>query len=149
MSPKKETKKSDGFTAEEKAAMKERAKELKAEARANKKKEEGEKDLLEKVAEMPEPDRGMAKRIHELVTESAPELMPKTWYGMPAYANADGKVICFFQAASKFNVRYATFGFQHDANLDEGNMWAASFALIKLTSAEEKKIVALVKKAVS
>jgi len=149
MSPKKETKKSDGFTAEEKAAMKERAKELKAEARANKKKEEGEKDLLEKVAEMPEPDRGMAKRIHELVTENAPELMPKTWYGMPAYANADGKVICFFQAASKFNVRYATFGFQHDANLDEGNMWAASFALIKLTSAEEKKIVALVKKAVN
>jgi uncharacterized protein YdhG (YjbR/CyaY superfamily) len=149
MSPKKETKKSDGFTAEEKAAMKERAKELKAEARAKKKKEEGEKDLLEKVAEMPEPDRGMAKRIHELVTENAPELMPKTWYGMPAYANADGKVICFFQAASKFNVRYATFGFQHDANLDEGNMWAASFALIKLTAAEEKKIVSLVKKAVS
>jgi len=98
---------------------------------------------------MPEPDRAMAKRIHEIVTENAPELMPKTWYGMPAYANADGKVICFFQAASKFNVRYATFGFQHDANLDEGNMWAASFALIKLTSAEEKKIVALVKKAVN
>ena len=149
MSPKKETKKSDGFTAEEKAAMKERAKELKAEARANKKKEEGEKDLLEKVAEMPEPDRGMAQRIHELVTENAPDLWPKTWYGMPAYANADGKVICFFQAASKFGVRYATFGFQPDAKLDEGNMWPASFALIKVTPAEEKKIVALVKKAVS
>jgi len=143
------TKKSDGFTAEEKAAMKERAKELKAEARANQKKEEGEKDLLEKVAEMPEPDRSMAKRIHELVTENAPDLWPKTWYGMPAYANKDGKVICFFQAASKFSVRYATFGFQPDAKLDEGNMWAASFALIKLTPAEEKKIVALVKKAVS
>jgi len=143
------TKKSDGFTAEEKAAMKERAKELKAEARANQKKEEGEKDLLEKVAEMPEPDHSMAKRIHELVTENAPDLWPKTWYGMPAYANKDGKVICFFQAASKFSVRYATFGFQPDAKLDEGNMWAASFALIKLTPAEEKKIVALVKKAVS
>jgi len=129
--------------------MKERAKELKAEARANKKKEEGEKDLLEKVAEMPEPDRGMAQRIHELVTENAPDLWPKTWYGMPAYANADGKVICFFQAASKFGVRYATFGFQPDAKLDEGNMWPASFALIKVTPAEEKKIVALVKKAVS
>jgi uncharacterized protein YdhG (YjbR/CyaY superfamily) len=149
MNPKKDTKKSDGFTAEEKAAMKERAKELKAEARANKKKEEGEKDLLEKVAEMPEPDRGMAQRIHELVTENAPDLWPKTWYGMPAYANADGKVICFFQAASKFGVRYATFGFQPDAKLDEGNMWPASFALIKVTPAEEKKIVALVKKAVS
>jgi len=149
MSPKKETKKSDGFTAEEKAAMKERAKELKAEARANQKKEEGEKDLLEKVAEMPEPDRSMARRIHELVTENAPDLWPKTWYGMPAYANKDGKVICFFQAASKFSVRYATFGFQPDAKLDEGNMWAASFALIKLTPSEEKKIVALVKKAVS
>lgn len=149
MSPKKETKKSDGFTAEEKAAMKERAKELKAEARANQKKEEGEKDLLEKVAEMPEPDRSMAGRIHELVTENAPDLWPKTWYGMPAYANKDGKLICFFQAASKFSVRYATFGFQPDAKLDEGNMWAASFALIKLTPSEEKKIVALVKKAVS
>ena len=149
MSPKKETKKSDGFTAEEKAAMKERAKELKAEARANQKREEGEKDLLDKITEMPEPDRAMAKRIHELVTENAPDLWPKTWYGMPAYANDEGKVVCFFQAASKFGVRYATFGFQPDAKLDEGNMWAASFALTKLTPAEEKKIVALVKKAVS
>jgi uncharacterized protein YdhG (YjbR/CyaY superfamily) len=148
MSPKKETQKSDGFTAEEKAAMKERAKELKAEARANQKREEGEKDLLDKITEMPEPDRAMAKRIHELVTENAPDLWPKTWYGMPAYAK-DGKVICFFQAASKFNVRYATFGFQPDAKLDDGNMWPASFALIKLTPAEEKKIVALVKKAMS
>jgi uncharacterized protein YdhG (YjbR/CyaY superfamily) len=94
-------------------------------------------------------DRSMGKRIHELVTATAPGLMPKTWYGMPAYANADGKVICFFQAASKFGVRYATFGFQPDAKLDDGNMWAASFALIKLTSAEEAKITALVKKAVS
>jgi uncharacterized protein YdhG (YjbR/CyaY superfamily) len=148
MSPKNKTKKSDGFTAEEKAAMKERAKELKAEARANKKKEEGEKDLLEKVAEMPEPDRAMAKRIHELVTENAPDLWPKTWYGMPAYAR-DGKVVCFFQSAAKFNARYATFGFNDTANLDDGNMWPASFALKKLTAAEEKKIVALVKKAVS
>ena len=144
------TKKSDGFTAEEKAAMKERAKELKAEARASKNREEGEKAVLEAIAQMKDPtDRSMGKRIHEIVTAAAPELMPKTWYGMPAYANADGKVICFFQAASKFGVRYATFGFQPDAKLDEGNMWAASFALIKLTSAEEKKIVALVKKAVS
>jgi uncharacterized protein YdhG (YjbR/CyaY superfamily) len=148
MSTKKKTKKSDGFTAEEKAAMKERAKELKAEARADKKREEGEKDLLEKIAEMPEPDRGMAQRIHELVTESAPDLWPKTWYGMPAYAQ-DGKVVCFFQSAAKFSARYATFGFNDTANLDEGNMWPASFALKKLTAAEEKRIVALVKKAVS
>ena len=148
MSPKKETKKSDGFTAEEKAAMKERAKELKAEARANKKKEEGEKDLLEKVAEMSEPDRAMAKRIHELITENAPDLWPKTWYGMPAYAR-DGKVVCFFQAASKFNARYATFGFNDTANLDEGAIWPTSFALKELTADGEKRIVALVKKAVS
>ena len=148
MSPTKEKQKSEGFTDEEKAAMKERAKELKAEARANQKKEEGEKDLLEKIAEMSEPDRSMAKRIHEIITESAPDLWPKTWYGMPAYAK-DGKVICFFQAASKFKVRYATFGFQPDANLDEGNMWPTSFALNELTAAEEKKIVALVRKAVS
>ena len=148
MSPKKETKKSDGFTAEEKAAMKERAKELKAEARANQKREEGEKDLLEKVAEMPEPDQSMAKRIHELVTENAPDLWPKTWYGMPAYAK-DGKVVCFFQSAAKFGARYATFGFNDTANLDEGAMWPTSFALKELTAEGEKKIVALVKKAVS
>ena len=145
MSP---TKKTEGFTADEKAAMKARAQELKAEARASKDRAEGEKALLAAVAAMKNPtDRSMGKRIHELVTAAAPELMPKTWYGMPAYANADGKVICFFQAASKFGVRYATFGFQPDAKLDDGNMWAASFALIKLTSAEEAKITSLVKKA--
>ena len=149
MSPNKETKKtvakSTGLSAEEKAAMKETLKERKMAAN----KEEMEKALHEKIAEMKEPDRSMAKKIHELIKAAAPELTPKTWYGMPAYANADGKVICFFQAASKFGVRYATFGFQPDAKLDDGNMWAASFALIKLTPAEEKKIVALVKKAVS
>ena len=136
------------FTADERAAMKERAKELKAEARANKNRAEGERDLLAKIAEMPEPDQSMAQRLHEIITANAPSLMPKTWYGMPAYANAEGKIICFFQAASKFNVRYATFGFQPDAMLDDGNMWATSFALIKLTAAEEEKIAALVKKAV-
>jgi len=150
MSPVKKTaKKVEGFTADEKAAMKARAQELKLEAKASKDKAEGEKALLAAVAAMKDPtDRSMGKRIHELVTAAAPELMPKTWYGMPAYANADGKVICFFQAASKFGVRYATFGFQPDAKLDDGNMWAASFALIKLTSAEEAKITALVKKSV-
>lgn len=154
MSPKTDTKKttkssSAGFTADEKAAMKARAQELKAEVRAGKDRAEGEKAVLAAVAAMKDPtDRSMGKRIHELVTAAAPELMPKTWYGMPAYANADGKVICFFQAASKFGVRYATFGFQPDAKLDDGNMWAASFALIKLTSAEEAKISALVKKSV-
>ena len=152
MSAKKVTKKSattskasTGLSAEEIAAMKETIKERKAAAN----KEEAEKAVFEAIAKMKEPDRSMAKRIHELVKASAPALMPKTWYGMPAYADADGKVICFFQAASKFNVRYATFGFQPDAKLDEGNMWAASFALIKLTAAEEKKIAALVKKSVS
>jgi len=144
----KEKQKTESFTDEEKAAMKERAKELKTEARANKKKEEGEKDLFEKIAEMSEPDRSIATRLHEIIMESAPDLWPKTWYGMPAYAK-DGKVICFFQAASKFKVRYATFGFQHDANLDEGNMWPTSFALKELTPAEEVKIITLVKKAVS
>ena len=150
MGTKKETKKSNGFTAEEKAAMKARAQEMKAEARASKNREEGEKAVLAAITQMKDStDRSMGKRIHEIVTTTMPELMPKTWYGMPAYANADGKVICFFQAASKFGVRYATFGFQPDAKLDEGNMWAASFALIKLTAAEEKKIEALVKKAAS
>lgn len=148
MSPQKDTQKSKGWTEEEKAAMKERAKEMKAEARASKNREEGEKAILAAINAMKEPDRSMGKRIHEIVTTAAPELMPKTWYGMPAYADKDGKVICFFQAAGKFNVRYATFGFQPDAKLDEGNMWAASFAMIKLTAAEEKKIAALVKKAV-
>ena len=134
-----------GFSAEEIAAMKETIKERKAAAS----KEEAEQAVLEKIAEMKRSDQTMAKRIHEIVKASAPSLSPKTWYGMPAYANADGKVICFFQAASKFNVRYATFGLQPDAKLDEGNMWATSFALIKLTDAEEAKIAALVKKAVS
>ena len=154
MSPKTDTKKStkksgEGFSDDEKAAMKERAKELKAEARASKDRAGGESDLLAKIAAMPEPDRSMAKRLHEIVTASAPDLMPKTWYGMPAYADKDGKVVCFFTAASKFNARYSTFGFNDSANLDEGNMWATSFALIKLTAAEEAKIAALVKKAVS
>ena len=154
MNPKTDTKKavknsSEGFTAEEKAAMKARAQEMKAEARAGKDRTEGEKAILSAIGAMKEPDRSMAKRLHEIVTASAPALMPKTWYGMPAYANTDGKVICFFQAAGKFNVRYATFGFQPDAKLDEGNMWASSFALIKLTTAEEARIIALVKKAVS
>lgn len=148
MSAKKETQKSAAFTAEEQAAMKERARELKAEERASKNRAAGESDLLAKIAEMEEPDRSMATRIHQIVSETAPDLWPKTWYGMPAYAR-DGKVICFFQAASKFNVRYATFGFQPDANLDEGNMWPASFALIALTAAEEERIAALVQKAAS
>lgn len=141
-------KKSQGFTKEEQAAMKERAKELKAEARANKQREVGEKDLLEKVAEMPEADRVMAERIHEIVTTHAPDLWPKTWYGMPAYAR-DGKVVCFFQSAEKFNARYATLGFNDTADLDDGNMWPTAFALKGITAAEEKKIAALVKKAVS
>ena len=153
MSTKKATSKTDttskGFTDDEKAAMKARAQELKAEARAGKDRAEGEKAILAAISAMKEPDRSMGKRIHELVTAAAPNLMPKTWYGMPAYADADGKVICFFQAAGKFNVRYATLGFQPDAKLDEGNMWAAAFALLKLTAAEEAKITALVKKAVS
>ncbi len=144
------TKKTEqGFTAEEKAAMKARAQEMKAEARASKNREEGEKAALAAIAQMKGSDNTIAKRIHELVTAAAPELMPKTWYGMPAYADKDGKVICFFQAAGKFNVRYATFGFQPDARLDDGNMWATSFALIKLTTVEEAQIIELVKKAVS
>jgi uncharacterized protein YdhG (YjbR/CyaY superfamily) len=149
MSPTKETQKSKGFTAEEKAAMKERAKELKAEERAKNDRAAGEKDLLAKIAEMKGSDRAMAKRIHEIVTASAPNLMPKTWYGMPAYANEDGKVVCFFQSAAKFNARYATFGFNDSANLDEGVMWPTAFALKDLTPAEEKKIAALVKKSAS
>jgi uncharacterized protein YdhG (YjbR/CyaY superfamily) len=143
------TKKSQGFTDAEKAAMKERARELKAEARVSKNREEGERQLLAKVAELPQPDRKMGERLHAIVTKSAPDLMPKTWYGMPAWANADGKVVCYFTPASKFDSRYATFGFNDDANLDDGTMWPASFALKKLTAADEKKIAALVKKAVS
>ena len=138
-------KKSKGFSDEEKAAMKERAKELKAEAA----KADGESALLAKISEMPEPDRAMAKRLHAIIKASAPALSPKTWYGMPAYADKDGKIVCFFQSAQKFNARYATFGFNDTANLDEGAMWPTSFALTKLTAAEEAKIGALVKKAVS
>ena len=149
MNPKKETQKSKGFTDEEKAAMKERAKELKAEARAEKDKAAGESDVLAKIAEMQGSDRAMAERLHAIIKASAPTLSPKTWYGMPAYADQDGKVVCFFQAAQKFNTRYATFGFQDTANLDEGAMWPTSFALKELTAAEEAKIAALVKKAVS
>jgi uncharacterized protein YdhG (YjbR/CyaY superfamily) len=140
--------KSNGFTDEERAAMKERARELKAEARANKNKADGESDVLAKIAEMPGPDRAMAKRLHAIVKASAPALWPKTWYGMPAYAK-DGKVVCFFQSAEKFKSRYATLGFSDTANLDEGAMWPTSFALKKLTAAEEARIGALVKKAVS
>ena len=138
-----------GFTADEKAAMKERARELKAEARASKDKAAGEKDVLAKIAEMTGPDRAMAERLHAIITASAPALSPKTWYGMPAYANKDGKVVCFFRDAGKFKERYATFGFNPEANLDEGHMWPTSFALTELTPAEEAKIGALVKKAVS
>lgn len=148
MSPTKVSKKNDGWTDEERAAMKERAKEMKAEARANKDRAAGEKDLLEKIAEMTEPDRGLAERLHAIVSASAPELAPKTWYGMPAYAR-DGKVVCFFQAAQKFGSRYATFGFQDTANLDEGVMWATSFALREITPIVEAQIRELVKKAVS
>jgi uncharacterized protein YdhG (YjbR/CyaY superfamily) len=152
MTPDKNKQKSDGFTEEERAAMKERAKELKAEARrdarSQKARDEGENDLLAKIAEMEEPDRSMAARLHEIVKANAPVLMPKTWYGMPAYA-LEGKVVCFFQSAQKFNARYATFGFNDTANLDEGDMWPTAFALKNLTPAEEARITALVKKAVS
>ncbi len=142
-------KKSEGFTDDERAAMRERARELKAEARANKKKAEGESALLAKIAEMPQPDRAMAERLHEIVKASAPALSPKTWYGMPAYANKDGKVVCFFQSAQKFDARYATLGFSDEANLDEGAMWPTSFALKELSATEEARISALVKRAVS
>jgi len=128
--------------------MKERAQELKAEARANKDRAAGENDVLAKIAEMSEPDRTMAKRLHAIIKASAPTLSPQTWYGMPAYAK-EGKVVCFFQSAQKFNARYATLGFSDEANLDEGAMWPTSFALKELTAAEEAKISALVKKAVS
>jgi uncharacterized protein YdhG (YjbR/CyaY superfamily) len=159
MSPKKATeksaksptpmgKRSKGFTDAERAAMKERARELKAEERANRSKADGERELLAKIAEMPEPDRALAMRVHAIVKASAPALFPKTWYGMPAYAK-DGKVVCFFQSADKFKSRYATVGFSDQANLDAGAMWPTSFALKELSAAEEAKIGALVKKAVS
>jgi uncharacterized protein YdhG (YjbR/CyaY superfamily) len=139
----KRTGSTKGFTAEERAAMKERAKELKAEAA----KADGEKALLEKVAEMKGTDRAMAARLHEIITAAAPALSPKTWYGMPAYAK-DDKIVCFFKSAEKFKSRYATFGFEEAANLDDGPMWPTSWALKELTAAEEKKIAALVKRAV-
>src|SRR5437773_4017979 len=139
-----------GFTDEERAAMKERAQELKAEARRDPraKKADGESDVLAKIAEMPEPDRAMAERLHAIIKASAPALSPRTWYGMPAYAK-DGNVVCFFQSAQKFKARYATFGFSDKANLDEGTVWPVAFALKELTAADEARIAALVKKAVS
>ncbi|HEV7639768.1 MAG TPA: DUF1801 domain-containing protein [Gaiellaceae bacterium] len=139
---KKGTKKNDGFSAEEKAAMKARAKELKAEA-------DGESAVRASIAEMSPPDRALAKRVHELVRAAAPDLTPKTWYGMPAYANKDGKVVCFFRDAGKFKERYAMLGFNDRAKLDDGSMWPVAYALTKLTAADEAKIRALVKKAVS
>jgi len=156
MSPKKEMresatsgastgKKSGGFTDEERAAMRERAQELKAEAA----RADGESAVLARIAEMPEPDRSMAARLHEIIKASAPTLAPKTWYGMPAYANQEGKVVCFFQSAHKFGARYATLGFSDAARLDEGAMWPTAFALKELTAEEEARISALVKKAVS
>ncbi len=141
---------SKGFTDEERAAMRERAQELKAGARRGPRtgKADGESDVLAKIAEMPEPDRAMAERLHAIIKASAPALSPRTWYGMPAYAK-DGNVVCFFQSAQKFKTRYATFGFSDKANLDEGAMWPTAFALKELTAAEEAKIGALVRKAVS
>lgn len=143
MSTKTKGKKFEGFSDFERAAMKERAQELMTG------KKDGESILLGKIAEMPEPDRAMAKRLHTIISANAPTLSPKTWYGMPAYANKDGKVVCFFQGADKFKARYATLGFSDMANLDEGELWPTSFALKKLTDSEEAKIAALVKKAVS
>jgi uncharacterized protein YdhG (YjbR/CyaY superfamily) len=160
MSPTKNTKKSpksttakrtksDGFTAEERAAMKERVRELKADARRGRgKKADGEADLLEKVGEMPKSDRVMAERLHAIVKATAPDLEPRTWYGMPAYS-IDGKVLCYFQSAEKFKSRYATFGFSDKATLDDGAMWPIAFALKELTATEEKTIVALLKRALS
>jgi uncharacterized protein YdhG (YjbR/CyaY superfamily) len=141
-----ERKPAKGFTAEERAAMKERSRELKSAGRGGK--ADGESDVLAKIAEMPKPDRVLAERLHALIKASAPALAPRTWYGMPAYAK-DGKVVCFFQSAHKFKSRYATFGFSDKANLDDGGMWPNSFALKELTAAEEATIAALVKKAVS
>jgi uncharacterized protein YdhG (YjbR/CyaY superfamily) len=142
---KKPAKASQGFSAEEKAAMRQRAKEQKASAdRA-----EGERDLLEKIAAMQPSDRAMAERLHAIIKDNAPSLTPKTWYGMPAYANQDGKIVCFFQPAEKFKTRYATFGFNDSAHLDDGNFWPVAYALKELTAADEAQITALVKQAVS
>jgi uncharacterized protein YdhG (YjbR/CyaY superfamily) len=142
-------KKSSGFTDDEKAAMRNRAQELKAEARASKNRAEGESTALAAIDALQEPDRAMARRLHAIIKANAPDLLPKTWYGMPAYANQEGKVVCFFQSAQKFNTRYATLGFNDSANLDDGAMWPTAYALKALTAAEETKISALVKKAVS
>ena len=144
-----ETSKAGGFSADEKAAMRERAREVKAEAKRGADRAAGEQDLLAKIAEMPPADRALAEKFHAIVTRTAPELRPKTWYGMPAYANADGKLVCFFQAAAKFKARYATFGFDEAANLDDGSLWPTSFALTRMGPAEEARIAALVKQAIS
>lgn len=136
------------FSDDELSAMRERAAELRAEEKAKKNRSEGERQVLAAIAKMPEPDRSIGKRLHVIITTNAPTLWPKTWYGMPAYADKDGKVVCFFQNASKFKYRYSTLGFQDAAKIDDGAMWPVAFALKKLTSADEKKIVALVKKAV-
>ena len=149
MAERRSAKASRGFTDEERAAMRERSQELKAEARRGPRAQaDGESDVLAKIAEMPEPDRAMAERLHAVVKASAPDLAPRTWYGMPAYAKG-GKVVCFFQSADKFKARYATFGFSDKANLDEGAMWPTSFALKELTAAEEARIGELVRKAVA
>lgn len=140
---------SNVWTDEEKAAMRNRAQELKAEARESKNKAEGERAALAAIAALREPDRTIARRLHAIIKENAPTLSPKTWYGMPAYANQDGKIVCFFQSAQKFNTRYATFGFNDQANLDEGAMWPVAFALKELTAAGEGRIRELVRKAVS
>jgi uncharacterized protein YdhG (YjbR/CyaY superfamily) len=140
---------SEGFTAAERDAMKQRAAELRAEGKSGAKKADGLQAVLDAIAKMAPEDRVIAERVHATVSTTAPELAPKTWYGMPAYTNADGKVVVFFQAASKFNARYATIGFQHDANLDEGNLWPTSYAVTKLTAADQKQLLALLEKAVS
>jgi uncharacterized protein YdhG (YjbR/CyaY superfamily) len=139
------TSRKDTFTAEERAAMRERIREEKRSAERG----AGEADLLAAIAKMPDADRDKAERIHELVTAAAPQLSPRTWYGMPAYADGDGKVVCFFRNASKFKTRYATFGFSDKANIDDGSMWATDYAIMKLTKADEQRITDLVKKAVS
>jgi len=140
---------SDGFTAYERAAMKERAAELRAEGKKGAKQADGLQDVLDKIAQMAPDDRALAERVHVTVTQNAPELTPRTWYGMPAYANADSKVVLFFQDSGKFKYRYSTLGFQDAANLDDGDMWAASFALLRWSPAVEEKVAALVKAAVS
>ena len=139
----------NGFSADERAAMKERAAELRAEGKKGAKKADGLQDLLEKIAAMAPDDRALAERVHVAVTSTAPDLLPKTWYGMPAYTNEDGKVVLFFQDSGKFNYRYSTLGFQDAANLDDGDMWAASFALLRWSPKVEKKVVELVRAAVS